>query len=540
MARPPLPAFIAELVEDRRAANALLASMAALFAAGMDPKVMAPTAMTTQAAIRAQPDIEGLIILVSVVTALLLLVGGALGDMTRARPIIYGGLAVSFACAILAMIVYLLVGNGGIMFVAVRFVGVAAAAFVMPVALAMAATSYTGIPRATAIGIAYAGYGLGQGLSPTLVSLIPGNYLPAFIGSIAACGLALLVVRGRIPDLVRPNRAERPLVAGNALWAGAVVLVSSGLLWVGAGWNNPLRWALILAGVALIVAFFLWERRRRMERSDAVRVERRPVTIALFVGLVIAIAQIVPMSQLPMYFGIGMDYGPVFGMVALAPLFVALVLAGPIAGFLLGRFQPRGLIAGGVLAIGIGDLLVAAVIGPTTTYLAFVIPLILVGGGFVVATTVRTAIIFASVPRGLPATAAALNEASIEVGTRAGIVAVTVLLAEVAMSVYRGSLAGRPQAEINGLTATFHDVLAALGTPALKAIGQTIQLGPGEIDEYKVAYFAGIQVALLAGGGIALIGSAIAWLTLGRRNPLQTVYELRDERVPTEGVPAEG
>jgi MFS family permease len=528
MARPPLPSFIAELVEDRRAANALLASIAALFAAGMDPKIMAPSATSTQAAIRAQPDIEGLILMISVVTALLLLVGGALGDMTRARPIIYGGLSVSFACAILAMIAYLLVGNGGIVFVAVRFLGIAAAAFVMPVALAMAATSYTGIPRATAIGIAYAGYGLGQGLSPTLVSLIPGNYLPAFIGSIAACGLALLVVRGRIPDLVRPNRAERPLVAGNALWAGAVVLVSSGLLWVGSGWNNPLRWALILGGVALIVVFFLWERRRRMERSDAVRVERRPVTIALFVGLVIAMAQIVPMSQLPMYFGVGMNYGAIRGMVALAPLFVALVLAGPIAGFLLARFQPRGLIAGGILAIGIGDILVAAVIGPTTTYLAFVIPLVLVGGGFVVATTVRTAIIFASVPRGLPATAAALNEASIEVGTRAGIVAVTALLANVAMSVYTGSLAGRPQAEIDALTATFKGVLIALGTPSYEAVKMAVQ--QGEIAEYRVAYFAGIQVALLAGGGIALIGSAIAWLTLGRRNPLETVYEHSDER----------
>ena len=535
MRRPPLPAFIAELVEDRRAANALLASIAALFAAGMDPKIMAPAATSTQAAIRAQPDIEGLILLVSVVTALLLLVGGALGDMTRARPIIYGGLAVSLVCAVLAMVVYLLAGNGGFGFTVVRFVGIASAAFVMPVALAMAATSYTGIPRATAIGIAYAGYGLGQGLSPTLVSLVPGNFLPAFLGSIVACGLALLVVRGRIPDLVRANRAERPLVAGNALWAGAVVLVSSGLLWVGAGWNNPLRWALILAGVALIVAFFVWERRRHMEHAEAVRVERRPVTIALFVGLVIAMAQIVPMSQLPMYFGVGMRYGSVGGMVALAPLFVALVLAGPIAGFLLARFQPRGLIAGGILAIGIGDILVAAIIGPTTTYLAFVIPLILVGGGFVVATTVRTAIIFASVPRGLPATAAALNEASIEVGTRAGIVAVTALLAQVAMSVYTGSLAGRPQAEIDALTATFQGVLTALGTPSFAAISKAIE--PGQIDEYRVAYFAGIQVALLAGGAIALIGSAIAWFTLGRRNPLQTVYEHSDERL-SAGEPA--
>ena len=65
---------------------------------------MAPMATTTQAAIRARPEIEGLILLVSVLTAVLLLVGGAVGDTRRARPIITGGLAVSLVCAILALV----------------------------------------------------------------------------------------------------------------------------------------------------------------------------------------------------------------------------------------------------------------------------------------------------------------------------------------------------------------------------------------------------------------------------------------------------
>ena len=532
MARPPLPPFLADLVADRRAAGALLAGMAALFAAGMDPKVMAPMATTTQAAIRARPEIEGLILLVSVLTAVLLLVGGAVGDTRRARPIITGGLAVSLACAILA----LLLADFGTPFLVVRFAGIASAAMVMPVALAMAATSYTGIPRATAIGIAYAAYGAGQGLSPTLVALVPGTYAPAFVGSIAACALALVVVRGRIPELPRPTAAERPYVYGTALWASGVVLFAAGVLWLGSGLDNPLRIALMLGGLALGAAFILWERRRRAAQAETVRIERRPVTIALFVGLVIAIAQIVPMSQLPLYFGVGMGYGPIFGILALVPLFAALVVAGPVAGFLLARFRPRILITAGVLAIGLGDLLVAAVIGPTTTYLAFIVPLILIGAGFVVATTVRTAIIFASVPRGLPATAAALNEASIEVGTRAGIVIVTGIVAEVAIAAYAASVAGQPQAQVDGLVATFREVLVALGTPSLQSVARAVQ--PAELDAYRAAYFAGVQVALLAGGVVGVVGSIVAWLTLGRRDVLLTVYAHRDERGPA--VPPAG
>ena len=184
-----------------------------------------------------------------------------------------------------------------------------------------------------------------------------------------------------------------------------------------------------------------------------------------------------------------------------------------------------------MLAIGLGDLLVAALIGPTTTYVAFIVPLILIGGGFVVATTVRTAIIFASVPRGLPATAAALNEASIEVGTRAGIVVVTGIVAEVAIAAYTASVAGQPQAQVDRLVATFREVLVALGTPSFRTVARAVQ--PADLEAYKTAYFAGVQVALLAGGVVGVVGSIVAWLTLGRRDVLQTVYTHRDERQAT-------
>jgi hypothetical protein len=258
-------------------------------------------------------------------------------------------------------------------------------------------------------------------------------------------------------------------------------------------------------------------------------VERRPVTIALFVGLVIAVAQVVPMSQLPLYFGVAMRYGPVFGMVALTPLFLGLIAAGPVAGYLLARFQPRHLVLGGMIAVGLGDVLLALVIGRETPYPAFVVPLFLVGGGFVVATTVRTAIIFAAVPRGLPSTAAALNEASIEVGTRAGIVVVTAVMAQVAVGAYAATLAGTP-AEVEAGVAPFRDLLIALGTPNFAEIAQAVQ--PADLAQYREAYEAGVRVAMLGAGAIALVGAAIAWLTLGRRNPLQTVYEHRDEREP--------
>ncbi len=525
MRRPPLPSVIADLLVDRQAASALLASGVALFAAGMDPKIMAPMATTTQAALREQPDLEGLVLLVSVITATFVLVGGAVGDLSRARPIIVGGLAVSLVAAIAAIP---LLAASDIPLRLVRLVGIASAAMVMPSALALAAVSYTGVPRATAIGFAYAGYGLGQALSPTLVGLVPDQPLPAFVGSIAACALALWVVRGRIPDIPRAARPERPLVLGTALWATGVVLITVGVLWFGGGWNNPLRLALIAIGLLLVLVFVLWERRRKSADERAVRVERKPVAIALFVGLVIAATQTVPASQMPLFFGVILKYGPLMGVVALAPLFVGLILAGPIAGLLLERFQPRHLVAGGVALIGLGDLAVGALLGRDTWYLAFIVPLLVVGGGFVVATTVRTAIIFASVPRGLPATAAALNEASIEVGTRAGLVVITAVIAELAVRSFQSAQAALPPDRLAAGTDELRTLMGTLGLPSWRVVLNAVPTADRLV--YGQAYIEALRLVFLGAGILGVVGGAIAWVALGRRDPLATVYEFGEER----------
>ena len=251
------------------------------------------------------------------------------------------------------------------------------------------------------------------------------------------------------------DRPERRYVLRDGAVGERVVAISAGVLWLGSGWDNPLRLAFIGLGVALLVGYLAWERGAGSPTRPTLRVDRRPVTVALFAGVVIALAQSVPMVLLPQYFAIVDRFGPVFGMLAVAPLFLGLVVAGP------DRRLPavavhapgagRGRAAGG----GARQPRRRAARGPGTGYVLFVLPLLLIGAGFVVGTTVRTAIIFASVPRGLPATAAALNEASIAVGNRIGIVLVTAIVAGVALATYdalarRGAPGRGPARRVRG------------------------------------------------------------------------------------------
>jgi MFS family permease len=529
---PPLSSIIGDLFTDRKAFGTLVAGAAALFAVGLDPRIWAPQLSTVQAAVRARPDLETVILVNGLLAATFLIAGGAVGDLSRVRPIVRGGLLVLLAGAILGLL-----PSDTIPFSLGRVASNIAGAFVFPVALASVALAYTGIARATAIGVAYGAFGAAQAVMPILLTLIPGVYLPGFIAEIVVVLVAIRLTWPRDFDLPRPERRERPYVLGTALWATGIVALTTGLFWIGGGWDNPVRLGIIALGVGLMAVFLVEERWRRRQQPETVRVERRPVTVALFVGVVIAIAQNVPMLQLPQYFSIVLGFGPLLGVVAVAPLFLALVVAGPVAGYLLARVSPRMLVGGGVVAVGLGNIVIAALIGPSSSYLGFVIPLVVVGAGFVIATSVRTAIIFASVPRGLPATAAALNEASIAVGNRVGILVSTAIVGVVAMSTLDASLVGVAPALAESQRAQFTELLGVLGTPAFTSVARAVQ--PADAAVYAEAYVAGIRAALLLGGVAAVVGGVVAWVFLGRRDPLVTIWEHRDEREETPTAAAE-
>ena len=165
-------------------------------------------------------------------------------------------------------------------------------------------------------------------------------------------------------------------------------------------------------------------------------------------------------------------------------------------------------------------------------YLLFVVPLILVGAGFVLSTTVRTAIVFASTPRGLSASAAAINEASVGLGSRIGIVAATSALAVAALGSAREMLVDQPVEEANALIDEFDLALVSLGTPRFKEVYDASLAGAEPIKRaaYSVAYMDGVVVALVISGVVGVGGALLAWILIGRRDPLNAVFDMQDER----------
>jgi MFS family permease len=517
MARPALPDFIAEVVDDRRSLRALGAATIALAAAGLNPQVLSPLIVDVQSAIRAQPDLLALSTLTSVLAAGMLLVGGVAADVYRTRRI----LEIALIGLIITSAVGLFIGEGPL-FVASRIGGALAAGMAIPFAIATVATTYAGAARATAIGVSYAGLGLGMALPPILLTITGpgGTDLPAYLACAVAAAIALRVSHA-ITDL--PGASGAPLVVAGrvALWAFGVIALSGGLAALGSG-LHPVRIAMISVGIAFLAVAVVLEWRARNQVS-VVEINLRPVTIVLAAGLFIGFAQAVPMTLLPPFFQVILGFGPVFAVAALAPLIVALVVAGPVAGWLLPRFSPRVLIGGGLVAVGLGDLLLALVAGRGVSYLLFVLPFILVGAGFVIATTVRTAVIFASVPRNLPGSAAALNEASVGIGGRIGIAVASVLLTEATVGAYVATLA--EGVDVGTAVEPLRGLLVALGTPSFTAL--VTEVDAGVLGRYADAYVEGIRLVHLATGALAVVAGLVAVMALGRRDPLTGMWDHR-------------
>jgi DHA2 family multidrug resistance protein-like MFS transporter len=518
--RVRLPQFLTDVVGDRAGRPVLFAAFIALAAVGLDPPILEPAMPSMQSAIRSAPDLQSLLLVVAVWKAAAVLIGGVLADVFRSRRLLQLGLL----GLVVGSIVGALVTTGPVFFLA-RLISTMSVGIVLPFVIGSVGTVYSGIPRATAIGLAYSGLGLAQAVAPviTLLNGPRGPFTPAFLLCAVVAVIALAANRRLLPPLPHAALSQRPLIVATALWAFGVTAIVASVI------NfriDALDWLVTLLGLASIGTAFYVLRRRPAENRR--RVNLRPVTVVLAVGIVIGFAQVVPLLKLPQFFTLIQGLSPLAASAAVAPFVVALLISGPLSGWLLARVGPRTLIAGGVIAVGIADVAIAAILVPSSGYLLFVVPYVLIGAGFVITTVVRTAIIFASVPKEMPGSAAALNEASLGLGSRLGTIFSTSIVTQIGIAIYSNSLGQISPAELEERLQPLRELLYAIGLPSFPELLDLVD--PATRTAYAEAALAGVRVSLLIPGVLAIVTGLIAFLALGRRDPIKSVWDYADER----------
>ena len=504
----------------------MVAGAAALFAGGLNPVVYDEALTSLELASRLRPELEGIFLLSIVASASMYLVGGLLGDVLRRRRVLLAGLA-ALAAANLAS----LLTDHTALFVLARLAAAGAVGVVIPVSIAALAVPFRSDVRAVTISIGFAALGLGGAAGVVVLAVATPlvGYWPSLGLVTLAAIVAFHLARRSMPSDEVAEGARFDEMGIHVLWAFGLLAITASVIGLG-GRAEPLRLGLGLFG-ALAVLYALRRLRVQAPAGRDIGVHLRPVAFALIAGVALSFAQAAPLFLLPKYLRYVEGYGAAASTLSLLPLVLGFVVAGPIAGALSARFSPRALIAGSLVVLGFADIALAAIAmdaGESFSGLVLAaLPLLAIGSGFIVGTSIRTAVIFASVPRRLPSTAASLNQVSILVGSQLGILVLTTVVGRAALSEFRASVETTNPTAAEAVVSTFETLLRAIETPEFAPIVAT--LSPELIERYGAAFASGIASGLLAAGLLALAGAVVTWFGMSLDDPLMLRWDYRDE-----------
>jgi EmrB/QacA subfamily drug resistance transporter len=352
----------------------------------------------------------------------LLLLGGALGDHYGRRLLLVVGTSIfavtSLLCALAPSLPVLLAARGA------QGIG---AALLLPNSLALLNAAFEGEKRGRAVGIWAA-----AGAAAAAVAPLIGGWLVGTVGWPAIFYINLPLAAGAILLALRYVAESREAGTGRTDYSGAL-LVTMGLggvtyaltLWSASGRFTGQAIVALAAGIALLVAFLIVERRRRQRAmmpldlfADRCFSGLNLMTFLLYGAFAAA------MLLIPYVLITSGGYSPVQAGLAMLPLPVLMTSVSPTMGGLAARLGPRLPLTVGPLVVAAGMAL-ARMMGPDSSYWTGAFPTILVMAlGMTIAVAPLTSSVLGSVEEQHVAMASGFNSAVARLG---GLIATALL-----------------------------------------------------------------------------------------------------------------
>ncbi|WP_329235595.1 MFS transporter [Actinoallomurus sp. NBC_01490] len=454
--------------------------------------------------------------------AALLMGAGGLADRIGHRLVYLAGLVVfalaSLACGLAPDPTVLIVsrvvqGVGGAAMIATTF--------------ALLNGSYTGRER----GMAYGMWAAVSGASSAVGPLIGGPLTEGlswrwifFVNlpvSAVAIALGLRVLRDG-----QARHARRIDLVGVVVFSAAIGSVTFGMVSAGEhGWGAPSCWPALCAGAALLLTFLVVETRTAEPLLEPSLLRNRVFSGVLIAALLLNFAAYVSLTYSSIWMQSVLRLTPVTaGLVAL-PMSGAAFAASALLGRVMHRLRPGNVIAGGILLVGVGDLLGFALVHAWASWPALLPGFFVVGLGVGLATPPLSSTGTAAVP----AQRGGMAGGAIYTARQAGVAFGIALLGSVFTAGAHHTLAGR---HIESAGSAAHDVAGARSADLLRSAPAGSR---HLLDEAIHAAAAnGIATLLAVAGLVGVAGALISFLMLRERPVPETVAEARPERVLAE------
>nr|WP_228047465.1 MFS transporter [Saccharopolyspora sp. HNM0983] len=447
----------------------------------------------------------------ALVFAGLLFTTSALADRYGRKLMLQTGM-VLFGAA--SLYVWLFVSTSAELIAARGVLGLGAA-MIMPVTLSILTSVFPSAERTKAVSLWAAVSGGGTALGPVIAGLLleVTTWHAVFALNIPVVVVGVLAGIRYVPA----HSGTRDRTIGGIDLPGAVLSTAGITLLVYAlieaqnvGWAANRTLLMVLGGLLLIAVFVLWERHARdpmldisLFRNAAFSASAVALTLVFFalIGVFFALSQ-----TLILVFG----YSPVTAALAMLPMSVVMLVVAPKVPDLVRALGPRTVVAGGLVAAGLG-MGVLSTMTASTGYWHLLGGLSLTALGMTLAMAPATDQLMAAVPRERAGMGSATNDVTREVGASLGVA--------VLGSVLGTSYATQLGAFTEGLPGPLRDAAESSLAGGMQVAGMLGESGWAFARVVADSWMNGMQLAHLVGAGLILLAALIAWRWLPRTMP---------------------
>ena len=462
-------------------------SSIALFMAALDNLVVTTALPVIRASFNANlAELEWIVNAYTLTFAVLLLTGAALGDRFGRKRLFIIGLAIFTGGSAVAA----LSSNVSVLIVARAIQGLGGA-ILTPLSLTILSAAVPRERRAVALG-AWGGIaGLAIAIGPLVGGAISEGLAWQWIFWVnVPIGLvAIPLAWARLTETRGPS--TRLDLAGLGLASGGLLAVVWGLVRANEqGWTSPEIVGSFAAGIALLVAFVVWEARSGEPMLPLRLFRSRSFTAANLVSMLMTFGMFGSIFLLAQFFQVVQGYSPFQAGLRTLPWTIMPVFVAPIAGLLSARTGTRPLLVIGMTLQAIALGWMSLIMTPTVDYGAIVPTFILAGIGMGLFFAPIANVVLSAVRPEEEGKASGANNAIRELG---GVFGVAVLAS--IFSANGGYTSG--QAFVDGLIPAMQvgAVVVAVGAVAAFGLGGRTRVVAGETEAYDDFAEAGAVAA---------------------------------------------
>lgn len=508
------------LAYEPRALRILVACVLAVISSALDPPFLALTSDPVQGFLRTPESRAPLLVALGfLILAVITLIGGTTGDLFGRRRLLLVGLAGLVSTNLLGSFTV-----GTPLHIPIYALSLVCVGFVVPMTVAIVTLAFEPAVRPFAFGMVFGAQGLALALSSTIKWLagLSGMLWWSFVPVVIVGVVAIWHVVRHVPESTS-RRAIQPM---SAVVNVALLVVTFLIIFILLTSGTLIRsWslALIALGMLLLAGWTgRWWLQRLSQYVTAEVFTGRDLVLAILAGVVISGVQIAFLFEFGTFSREVQGISSFLTNLRIVPYVLGVLTGSVLIQHLTLRFGTPQCIAIGMALMAFG-LLSLALIQPETPFWVMLIPILVLGFGFGVATPARAQVILSTPPVTLVGGAAAINTATGQLGNAIGVTLASVIVTQLADAAFLVVLqaAGVSQSILNQVRSVlpdFNQVRAYVPELAASPAAPTATIPETVIKlikmDYAGAWTSGLGRLFFIFGIAMLVGAGIVYVVM--------------------------